>query len=146
VGVHSLTAQYSGEFSFFDGTESARGSTSNAVTEVVNTEVVNMEVAADVTALVRVTTLRLPNREAVVLVTNKSRQTIGGPLYLEITGLPKSVHLLSKHGTIHAHTPKGSPFVADNVTLGPGGFAGFFLEFSGKANFGIRVLEGPGAV
>jgi hypothetical protein len=36
--------------------------------------------------------------------------------------------------------------VTDNVTLGPAGFVGFLLQFSGKASFGIRVLEGSGAV
>jgi hypothetical protein len=34
----------------------------------------------------------------------------------------------------------------DDVTLGPGGFTGFLLQFSGTADFGVRVLAGPGAV
>jgi hypothetical protein len=139
VGTHSLIAKYSGDDVILGG--STAGSTSNTVSEVVNPEL-----AADVTSLTRVTVRRLPGNEALVLVKNKSGQTIGGLLYLEITGLPKTVHLLGKHGTIHAHKPKGSPFVTDNVTLGPGGFVGFLLQFSGNANFGVRVLAGPGAV
>jgi hypothetical protein len=73
----------------------------------------------------------------------------GGPLYLEITGLPSKVHLLSKHGTVHAHRPMGSPFMTEapaGLTLPPGVTVGFLLRFSGKANFGVRVLAGPGAV
>jgi hypothetical protein len=109
-------------------------------------EVVNPAVAADVTALVRVTTLRLPGHEALVLVQDRSRQPVGGPLYLELTGLPASVRLLARHGTTTAHRPKGSPYVIEKVLLLPGGSAGFLLQFSGNANFGVRVLEGPGAV
>jgi hypothetical protein len=40
----------------------------------------------------------LPGNEALVLGKNKSHQTIGGPLDLELTGLPKTVPLLDKQG------------------------------------------------
>jgi hypothetical protein len=142
VGTHSLTARYSGDSSSFSLIViSTAGSTSSAVTEVVNPLI-----APDVTALVKVSTMRLPGDEALVMVKDKAGRTISGPLYLEITGLPKTVKLLTKHGITHAHRPRHSPFVTDNVTLGPGGFIGFLLQFSGKASFGVRVLEGPGAV
>jgi hypothetical protein len=77
---------------------------------------------------------------------NNTGQTITGPLDLEIIDLPKSVHLLGKHGVTRTHGPKGSPFVKDNVTLGPGGFIGFLVQFSKPVGFGVRVLAGPGAV
>jgi hypothetical protein len=91
-----------------------------------------------------VTTLRLPGHEVLVLVQNRSRQSVGGPLYLELTGLPANVRLLTRHGTTTAHRPKGSPYLIERVL--PGGSAGFLLQFSGNANFGVRVLEGAGAV
>jgi hypothetical protein len=142
LGTHSLTAQYSGDLIFISGSNLFTGpSTSNSVSEVVNPNV-----AADVTRLAKVTVQHFPGNEALVTVTNKTGQTLGGPLYLEITSLPKTVRLLGRHGTVHAHKPMGSLFVSDNVTLGPGGFVGFFLQFSGTASFGVRVLEGPGAV
>jgi hypothetical protein len=138
-----LTAKYSGDVVVTPTLSEliTSGSTSNTVGEVVNPDV-----AADVTGLAKVTVQHFPGNEALVTVKNKSHQTIGGPLYLEITGLPKNVHLLGRHGKVHAHRPKGSLFVTDNVTLGPGGFVGFLLQFSGQATFGVRVLAGPGAV
>jgi hypothetical protein len=138
AGTHSLTAQYSGDI--FGGLQTF-GSTSNAVSDVVNPGV-----AADITGLTKVTVQHFPGNEALVTVKHKTGQTISGPLYLEITGLPKNVHLLGKHGTVRAHRVKGSPFVTEDVTIGPGGVGRFLLHFSGKASFGVRVLEGPGAV
>jgi hypothetical protein len=138
IGTHSLTAHYSGDTSPVGLTA---GSTSNAVTEVVKPLI-----APDVTALTKVTVQDFPGNEALVTVRNKSHQSIGGPLELEITGLPKTVHLLGRHGTVHAHRPKGSLFVTEKMSLEPGGIVSFLLQFSGKANFGVRVLEGPGAV
>jgi hypothetical protein len=139
IGTHSLTAQYSGDV--FQGVLVTFGSTSNTVSEVVSPTV-----ATDVTGLTKVTIRQLPGNEALVTVTNKSHQSIGGPLELEITGLPKTVHLLGRHGTVHAHRPKGSLFVTEKMSLEPGGIVSFLLQFSGKANFGVRVLAGPGAV
>ncbi len=143
-GHHSLTAKYGGD-SYGMLFEFTAGSTSPAVTEVVNPEV-----AADVTPSVRVTTVRLPDHQAVVLVKNKTAAPISGPLYLVLTGMPGTVRLLNPHGTVRAHNPKGSSYLTDNVTLLPGGFAGFLLRFSdpGDRPFGFRarVLAGPGAV
>src|SRR5262245_14305374 len=118
AGRHSLTAKYDGDvtsspFGFFFTT----GSTSPAVTETVNPAV-----AADVTPLMSVTTLRLPNNQALVLVRNKTGRAIGAPLYLEVTGLPATVGLLGRSGFTVAHGPPHSPFVSNNVTLLPGGF------------------------
>jgi hypothetical protein len=141
IGTHSLTAKYSGDESFLPAFQFTTSSTSNAVSEVVNPNV-----ATDVTRLTKVSVRHLPGNEALVTVKNKSGQTVGGPLYLEITGLPKTMHLRGRHGVVHAHRPKGSLFVAENVTIGPNAEFGFLLHFSGQAHFGVRVLEGPGAV
>jgi hypothetical protein len=142
-GTHNLTAQYSG--GGVPGVLFTAGSTSSAVSETVIPNV-----AANVSGLVRVTVQHLPGNEALVKVKNKTGQTITGPLYLEITGLPKRVKLLSQHGTVHAHTPKGSPFVTESLTLPPHVTVGFLLHFSDPGHqpfgFGVRVLAGPGAV
>jgi hypothetical protein len=146
VGSHSLKASYSGEYFYVPPNyHTVAASTSNAVSEFVNPFV-----AADVTALTKVTVRHLPGNEALVTVKSKTGQTLGDPLELEITGLPKTVHLLGKHGTVRAHRARGSPYVVDNVTLGPGGFVGFLVQFSDQGNkrfgFDVRVLAGPGAV
>src|SRR5262249_11368548 len=98
----------------------------------------------------RVSTLPgLPNNQVLVLLRVKGGQMITGPLYLEITGLPKTVKLLTRHGTTHAHAPRHSPFVTEapqGLTLPPGVPVGFVLGFSGKPSFGVRVLVGVGVV
>jgi hypothetical protein len=148
IGTHSLAAQYSGDPSLDITLPGTAGSSSNAVSEVVNAPVPPR--AADVTGLMKVSTMHLPGNEALVMVKDKTGQTISGPLYLEITGLPPQVKLLTRHGFTHAHRPRHSPFVTDNVTLGPGGFVGFLVQFSDPGNkpfsFRTRVLAGPGAV
>jgi hypothetical protein len=141
-GVHSLTAQYSGEI--FGPLFLLPPSTSSAVSEAVN-PVPPPPVPADVTARVSVVVRRgLPRGQQLVTVTNTSGQALTGPLYLVFTRLPRRLRLKGASGATQAR----DPFLLDAVTLLPGGYANFLASFTGHkaVHFTATVFAGAGTL